>query len=260
MPALMPNVKRKVVTFDLWQWHWRGIYGNHQHPYNDHSLQPSSISRKLYQVNLGPPETFGKARWVVSSGGLLFEQRVKSQPSIALGEARVTSLDLEGLTMVISETQDDFLGISFSFQSSSRFYVLMWKRTSESYTSGGYSTFGDAGVHLKRIMSGSGPSTRLETALFETNSTAGHTELLWHHPFPWSPGMAYRWKILHRPLIGVIRVSIGLGSTPLVDSGNIYNDVLRGGRFGPFCQFLNDTIWADVKFRANETRASTSEI
>ncbi|ROT81457.1 hypothetical protein C7M84_025379 [Penaeus vannamei] len=78
------------------------------------------------------------------------------------------------------------------------------------------------------------------------------TELLWHDPFPWSRKLLYRVKILHRPLIGTIRVFLSIGPTLLADSGNIYNDVLRGGRFGPYCQLMPDIIWANIKYRCND--------
>lgn len=61
-----------------------------------------------------------------------------------------------------------------SFHSYFGFYLVTWKQEGESYSSGGYDAYGEAGIHLKLVTSPAGPSKRLKTALFDTPSVAGH--------------------------------------------------------------------------------------
>ncbi len=47
--------------------------------------------------------------------------------------------------------------------------------------------------------------------------------------------VAYRWLLLHRPKIGLIRLRIFEGENMVADTGNVYDDSLKGGRLGVFC-------------------------
>lgn len=47
----------------------------------------------------------------------------------------------------------------------------------------------------------------LRDALWETGNTINQSHILWHDPSPrWAAGVAYRWRILHDPDSGRIRV------------------------------------------------------
>ncbi|XP_063594310.1 cartilage oligomeric matrix protein-like [Penaeus indicus] len=205
----------------------------------------------LQELLMDDPGSYDPANWVVWAKGSQIEETKDSDPAVALGYVRISGLDLEATIGTTDDGDNDFMGFAFSFHSYSGFYVVTWKQEGESYSSGGYSSYGEMGIHLKLVTSPAGPSKRLKTALFDTPSVAGHTELLWHNTFPWSTKLLYRLKVLHRPLIGTIRVFLSIGPTLLADSGNIYNDVLRGGRFGPFCQGLPAITWANIKYRCN---------
>ena len=44
--------------------------------------------------------------------------------------------------------------------------------------------------------------------------------------------VAYRWRLFHRPLIGLIRLIVIEGEDVIADSGNIINEELKGGKIG----------------------------
>ena len=43
---------------------------------------------------------------------------------------------------------------------------------------------------------------------------------------------AYRWRLFHRPIIGLIRLIVIEGEDVIADSGNVINEKLKGGRIG----------------------------
>lgn len=77
------------------------------------------------------------------------------------------------------------------------------------------------------------------------------TIVLWKNRFPWSRKLSYRLRVLHRPLIGAMRVYLSSGKTLLLDSGNIYDGRLTGGRFGPFCFSQGKVMWANLQYKCN---------
>lgn len=73
--------------------------------------------------------------------------------------------------------------------------------------------------------------------------------LLWHDgSIGWSPNVAYRWQLHHRPDIGTIRFYLYRGNNEVMDSGNIYDDSLKGGRLGLYCFSQEEIIWSNVKY------------
>ena len=62
-------------------------------------------------------------------------------------------------------------------------------------------------------------------------------KLLWKDPrnVGWREKVAYRWLLLHRPKIGLIRLRIFEGENMVADTGNVFDDSLKGGRLGVFC-------------------------
>jgi syndecan 4 len=78
-------------------------------------------------------------------------------------------------------------------------------------------------------------------------------KLLWKDPrnVGWKEKVAYRWLLLHRPKIGLIRLRIFEGESMVADSGNIYDSSLKGGRLGVFCFSQEMIIWSDLVYRCN---------
>nr|CAD7463008.1 unnamed protein product [Timema tahoe] len=78
--------------------------------------------------------------------------------------------------------------------------------------------------------------------------------LLWKDPrnVGWKERVAYRWLLLHRPKIGLIRLRIFEGEHMVADSGNVYDSTLKGGRLGVFCFSQEMIIWSDLVYRCND--------
>lgn len=68
-------------------------------------------------------------------------------------------------------------------------------------------------------------------------SVTDQTELIWRdtNEIGWVSGTAYRWQLIHRPEIGLMRIRIYNNVNVIIDSGNQYNFALNGGRLGVYC-------------------------
>lgn len=89
--------------------------------------------------------------------------------------------------------------------------------------------------------------------ILNTNWNPEQVKLLWKDPrnVGWKEKVAYRWLLLHRPRIGLIRLRIFEGENMVADSGNIYDSTLKGGKLGVFCFSQEMIIWSDLVYRCN---------
>lgn len=194
-------------------------------------------------------------RWIVFDEGKQIMQTINSDPGLAISYQAFSGVDFEGTFFVNTLTDDDYAGFIFSYQDSGSFYVLMWKQADQTYWRGSpFRAFGESGFQLKVVKSKSGPGVMMRNALWHTGTTRGQVKLLWKDPrnVGWKDRTAYRWKVMHRPSIGLIRVRLFEADSLVADSGYLIDTTMRGGRLGLFCFSQENVIWARMSYRCND--------
>ena len=88
----------------------------------------------------------------------------------------------------------------------------------------------------------------------DKQDVAGQTKVIWRDPQNqgWKRNSSYRVFIQHRPKTGKINVKIYEGSVEIIDSGDVIDTGLSGGRVGVFTCSQPQTIWSDMKYSCQE--------
>lgn len=193
--------------------------------------------------------------WVVLNDGAEIVQTLNSDPGIAVSYNGFNGVDFSGTFFVNTDVDDDYAGFVFSYQDSASFYAVMWKKARQTYWhSTPFRAVAEPGIQLKLVKSNTGPGEVMRNALWHTGNTPNQVKLLWQDPrnVGWKERTAYRWELIHRPALGLIRIFLFEETNLVADSGNVYNSELLGGRLGVFCFSQEMIIWSDLVYRCNE--------
>lgn len=193
--------------------------------------------------------------WQIYNQGAEIVQTQNSDPGLAIGEDKFTGVDYEGTFFVDTEIDDDYVGIVFGYQSDKRFYTVMWKKQQQTYWQATpFRAVAEPGIQIKLVNSTTGPGELLRNALWHTGNTRNQVKLLWKDPrnVGWRERTAYRWLLLHRPKIGLIRLRMFHNDQMVADSGNIYDNSITGGQLGVFCFSQEMIVWSDLVYRCND--------
>ncbi|PWA21136.1 hypothetical protein CCH79_00009530 [Gambusia affinis] len=207
-----------------------------------------------YQTVVLDPE--GDAQIDPNWVGREIVQTMNSDPGLAVGYTAFSGVDFEGTFHVNTVTDDDYAGFIFGYQDSSSFYVVMWKQVEQIYWQANpFRAVAQQGIQLKAVKSSTGPGENLRNALWHTGDTGDQVKLLWKDPrnVGWKDKTSYRWFLQHRPADGYIRVRFYEGPQMVADTGVIIDATMRGGRLGVFCFSQENIIWANLRYRCNDT-------
>ncbi|XP_053693296.1 cartilage oligomeric matrix protein [Sabethes cyaneus] len=216
-----------------------------------------STDFRTYQTVVLDPEGDSQIdpNWVIYNKGAEIVQTQNSDPGLAVGYDAFGGVDFEGTFFIDTEIDDDYVGFIFSYQDNHKFYAVMWKKNIQTYWQATpFRASAEPGIQLKLIDSNTGPGQMLRNSLWHTGDTKDQVKLLWKDPrnVGWKERTAYRWLLLHRPKIGLIRLRVFDGEKMVADSGNIYDTTLKGGRLGVFCFSQEMIIWSDLVYRCND--------
>ncbi|KAJ8926078.1 hypothetical protein NQ315_009934 [Exocentrus adspersus] len=194
--------------------------------------------------------------WEIYNHGAEIVQTMNSDPGLAVGHDKFSGVDFEGTFYVDTDIDDDYVGFIFSYQSNRKFYTVMWKKNQQTYwQSTPFRAVAEPGIQIKLVNSETGPGQMLRNSLWHTGNTPNQVKTLWRDPKNqgWKEKTSYRWVLLHRPAIGLIRLKIFDGHNQLVsDSGNVFDNTLQGGRLGVLCFSQEMIIWSDLVYRCND--------
>ncbi|KAG7203151.1 hypothetical protein KM043_010270 [Ampulex compressa] len=223
----------------------------------NNSLVWATDFRKYVTIALDP---IGSAQldpvWRVHHEGAEIQQLLNSDPGIAIGQDVFNGVDFEGTFYIEDDRDDDFVGFVFSYQDNRKFYLVAWKKGQQVYwMPHPFRAVGDPGILLKLVNSNTGPGEMLRNSLWHNGDTENQVKILWRDPrkMGWKEKTAYRWRLIHRPSIGLIRFWLYQGSELVADSKNVFDSTLKGGKLGVFCFSQEKITWSHLLYQCRET-------
>ncbi|XP_031553776.1 cartilage oligomeric matrix protein-like [Actinia tenebrosa] len=172
------------------------------------------------------------------------------------GEARFNGVDFNGTLFVDTTHDDDYIGIVFSYLDNKHFYAMVWKQNDQVFWKmRPFRATAIKGIQIKAIKSITGPGPIMRNAMWHTGDVRNEVKMLWKDPANqgWKDKTKYFWQLTVRPAVGLIRLRVDTEKGMLVDTGNIWDDTLTGGRIGMYVFSQAEVVWEDMKYACNET-------
>ncbi|XP_041366833.1 uncharacterized protein LOC121381567 [Gigantopelta aegis] len=186
------------------------------------------------------------AIWRVLDNGMEIRQDGKTRKAVALiGDQHLDHMDFYGTTFVEEDDCDGFVGFIFGYQSTSKFYLVLWRHKHHNFNFYG----GIKGPHIKLIDTAHTPGDFFYL-LYMSSTIKDFSKIVWQDPDlqGFECNTAYRWHIIHRPSTGYMRLIIKHDNTVMVDSGPVYDSSILGGRLGVFAFDQIAVIWSNLRY------------
>lgn len=146
---------------------------------------------------------------------------------------------------------DDFIGLTFNFQSNRRFMLVTWKKEKEVYSSlRPFTATAEAELQIKRIKTSNPSSSNLRNSIWNSKGRFFTAEPLWREAGGWVEGVQYRWNLRYSSQSGCMNLQIFQGADTVAESGCMcdpYN--IRGGKLGLFTFGQPNTIWSGISIK-----------
>ncbi|KAI6650257.1 Thrombospondin-2-like [Oopsacas minuta] len=188
--------------------------------------------------------------WRILAQGKEITQDLNSDPGLLLGNDRFGCVYFEGTFFVNTETDNDYAGFVFSFQSNRKFYLVTWKQEGQRYwANNGYAY---PGLSIKLVDSTTGPGPELRNAIWSSQDIFSQTRVLWRDRSgtPWEDFKSYRVEITHLPQCDCrMRVVVHDSEGIIIDSGWIRDCTLQGGKLGTFVFSQEAVIWSQLNYK-----------
>jgi len=152
------------------------------------------------------------------------------------------------------------MGIVFSYQSSKKMYVVLWRQDYKTWLHADcdvncqamHALGGTTGLQIRAIHIPASYNNRnwINSKLWYSADSDIST-LLWQDPRQrtWDYNRSYRWFLSHRPSTGEIRVRVYSTNNFVLDSGPVYNLLYLGGRVGLYTFHQSMVSWSNIKTR-----------
>ncbi|OWF49028.1 Thrombospondin-4 [Mizuhopecten yessoensis] len=207
---------------------------------------------RFFTVDLNPEWTTELSpEWSIQNEGRDIHQSKQTLKPVALiGEQKFDHVILTATTFVSSSEGYGIIGFILGYQSNRRYYLLTWRHNYFNIKDRG----NVKGVQIWLVDSGTAPTTSYAYALYHGCDTDGITTLLWQDPnlIGWESHQGYSWTIEHSPSVGLLRVRVEQGANTIVDSGNVFDVSIHGGRLGVFSYNQTRSLWSNLQYRCTE--------
>ncbi|XP_019856518.1 PREDICTED: cartilage oligomeric matrix protein-like isoform X2 [Amphimedon queenslandica] len=194
--------------------------------------------------------------WQFNDDGAEITQHKNSDPGLLIGMDSFHSVLYTGTFFIEKNSDDDYAGFVFNYQSNKRFIVVMWKKTNQTYwISSPFEANAFAGIQVKVVDSNKGPSTHLRNALWRTGNThaADHmvnVNTVWYDPnfYGWEYDTGYAWELTYNGNKDCMRLKFYNGARMIVDTGCLCDMGLKGGRLGVFAFSQQNVIFSNLHY------------